>query len=206
MEDYLKKTIDIYNSIAEDYASRTRNKAPVIQRNKFLSLLPNKAVVLDLGCGSGRDSKFFSDHGCNVIGIDLAEKLLEIAQKTAPEVHFLKQDIRAIDLPFESVDGVWTCASLLHIKREELPSVLNKIYQILRPNGVVFIHLKKGKGEEERIEPSTPGIKRLFVFYEVDELTALIKQAGLTLLTCYEPKKSKDEKTQWISCFAKKSG
>jgi ubiquinone/menaquinone biosynthesis C-methylase UbiE len=72
--------------------------------------------------------------------------MLTLAKKTAPKAQFLKQDLRHLDFPADYINGIWACASLLHIKRSEVPVILAKFYEILKPGGILFVHVKKGEG------------------------------------------------------------
>lgn len=123
-DDHVKKTIAVYNAKAKEYASKLDDYAPRPEQDKFISLIPKTGVVLDAGCGPGRDSEYFFQRGLSVTGVDLSKKLLEIAKNRVPQVKFLKQDLRKLKFPSNHFDGIWACASLLHLKREEIPTVL----------------------------------------------------------------------------------
>lgn len=204
MDDYAEEIVAVYDAIADDYAKQADTHGPVGERLRFSVMLPKKAKVLDLGCGSGRDCLFFQKQGFNTVGVDLSEELLKIAKKNAPGISFIKQDIRKIDFPKESFDGIWACASLLHIKHKEIPHVLEKLLGILKTHGIICIHVKKGTGEEERIEPSVPGRKRFFSLFQKDQLARLITKAGFRVIDCFEPPKKSAAKTVWIHCFAER--
>lgn len=95
-------TIDWYDKHAEDYSLKIKSKINFEELKQFLSYLTQDAKVLDAGCAAGRDSKVLKKFGCNVLGIDLSKRLLQIASKENPDVDFIKADI--LDLPFE--DGI----------------------------------------------------------------------------------------------------
>jgi hypothetical protein len=78
------------------------------------------------------------------------------------------------------------------------------MYAMLRPGGIFFLHLKEGVGDEERIDPSAPGITRHFTLYTKKEVEQLVSNAGFVIVRCFKPKKRKSTHVQWISCFAKK--
>lgn len=85
MDDYVLKTIHVYDVIARDYAKKRTDYAPEPEREKFIERIFPKGKILDAGCGPGRDSAFFEERGLQVVGIDLSEKLLEIAKQKAPK-------------------------------------------------------------------------------------------------------------------------
>lgn len=208
MDDHVSKTVAVYNRIAPIYAQKIKELPPELERQKFASYLKPKSNVLDIGCAAGRDSQFFAQKGFVVTGVDLSEKLLDIAKKTVKNVTFVKQDIRNLSFPPESFDGIWASAVLLHLKRRELPDVVKKIHQALSKNGVFFFSLKKGKGEHNVTEALAQEQPRFFTFYEENELKHILSQAGFTLLEMYtwngqdRAKNARD--IDWISCFTRK--
>jgi SAM-dependent methyltransferase len=207
MDDYIQKTIDIYDAVADSFAKQALDHVPLEQRKHFVSLLPKSGKILDVGCGSGRDSSYFSDLGFQVIGVDLSEKLLEIARINDPKTTFICADIR--HLFFENVlfDGLWSCASLLHIKHNEVLETLRSWQRLLKTAGILFIHVKKGEGEIEKEEPSVPGVKRLYSLFSKDQLISYCERSGFTVLSCYEimgSKRNSPTDSMWIDCFAQK--
>jgi ubiquinone/menaquinone biosynthesis C-methylase UbiE len=207
-DDYVTKTIKVYDHVAEEYAKQIADHIPTKQRLQFISLLKPGDKILDAGCGSGRECKFFVDNGFSVVGVDLSEKMLAIAKKTEPAAKFYQQDLRKLDFPDASFHGVWSCASLHHIKRADIPTVLSGFSRIIKPGGILLVHVKKGQGEEERIEPSVPGIKRFYTLFSESELMKYIQDAGFTILDCYEYDNARLYPTgkalPKISCFARK--
>src|SRR3989338_2374515 len=107
----LKET---YNRIAEDWhRDHTSDDWWVEGTNAFIQKLPVGSHVLDVGCGSGVKSKYFIDHGFKVTGIDISDKLLEIARREAPEGEFKVLSMTELDSMPETFDGVFAQASLL---------------------------------------------------------------------------------------------
>lgn len=120
-DDHVSKTIAVYDAMAQKYAKKLDDFAPLPERERFISLLPSHGRILDIGCGPGGDADYFTTKGFRVTGIDFSEKLLEIAKKRVPQVTFYKQDFRRLGFSQVSFDGIWACASLLHLKRHEMP-------------------------------------------------------------------------------------
>ena len=91
MNENIKKNIQAYDSIVEQFIEKTKNlEEPEIQmRKEFLSLVPKKGRILDLGCGPGRDAKIFSDQGYQVIGADLSKKTIEKAKVSKIRIDFI---------------------------------------------------------------------------------------------------------------------
>ena len=128
MEKY--DTLKYYNENAEAYCEATKNGNMEEAYNRFLVLLPDKAYILDFGCGSGRDSKYFLAHGYTVRAIDGSEKLCELASEyIGQKVDYMKFDELS---DVETYDGIWACASILHVEREDLPNILRKMITALK--------------------------------------------------------------------------
>lgn len=142
------KTIEYYDSNADGYYDSTVNLDMSAQYSMFEKRLYAGAHILDLGCGSGRDAKYFLDQGYEVAAIDGSEKLCKKASAlTGIEVrNILFQDLDYI----EEFDGVWACASLVHVNSEELPEILKKISASLKDDGILYASFKMGDFSGER--------------------------------------------------------
>lgn len=135
--------------------------------------------------GPGRDSAYFSGKGFQVVGVDLSEKLLEIARKKSPKVEFYKQDLRSLTFPENSFDAIWACASLVHLKRTEVPIVLDTFYSLLKPDGVLFVLVKEGKGEADVKENLSSGVTRHFTYFGQNELQKMLESAKFVIQRIY---------------------
>lgn len=181
MDDHVRKTVAVYDSVAEQYDKETRDRGPSELRDRFIHMLPQGAMVLDAGCGPGRDAVFFSGKGFSVTGIDISDNLLEIARRKDPTVRFLHMDLRNMDFPDNMFDGIWACASLVHLKRDEIPVVLTAFHRILKPGGILFLLMIEGKKEQYVEQPSIPGHVRFYTFIEKQEGTDYLERAGFTV-------------------------
>ena len=198
MKDYLKKTIETYNKIAKIYSDYTFGLVLQYHLNEFISLLPKKARILDAGCGSGRDVTYLTDYGFDVIGIDISDGLLEEAKKRA-KGEFKKMDITDMKFKDGEFDGIWSCATLLHLKKEDIPKVLKDFNKILKKDGVLFINVKEGVGEEIRKKKEYNDLPRLFVYYSISEILNLVKEAGFEVINSFT-----DKDPNWINVYARK--
>ena len=141
-------TIDYYNLNAEEF-QRSISTANMSEAcNRFLSYLPKSAYILDLGCGTGRDSRYFRECGHFVLPVDASKEMCKIASEVSGVTARL---LKFEDLDYnEEFDGVWACASLLHAEREMLPEILCRINKALKPKGILYMSFKYGKASEER--------------------------------------------------------
>lgn len=141
-------TIDYYNKNARAFTNNTRDVDFHIMQDKFLEYLPVSGKILDLGCGCGRDTKYFMDKGYDVNAMDGSEELCRMASEyTGIEVsHRMFHELTEK----EAYDGIWACASLLHVPSEELPEVLVHIGEALKYGGTGYLSFKYGEFEGER--------------------------------------------------------
>lgn len=136
-------SIDYYDRYAVPYYEETVDFSMEGQLERFIELLPESADVLDLGCGSGRDTVFLEEEGCVVTAMDGSEKMCELASIHAgKEVLHLKVE----DMEFDDVfHGIWACAVLGHFTPDEVKGVMDKILKALKDDGILYFSVKKGE-------------------------------------------------------------
>ena len=144
----MEPTIQYYENNAVSFAEGTRAVDFAAIQNLFLNFLPRGGYILDFGCGSGRDTKYFLEHGFRVDAIDGSKELCRFASDyTGIRVrHMLFQELSER----EKYDGIWACASILHLKKQEIPSVLEKMITATKPGGIIYLSFKYGDFEGER--------------------------------------------------------
>ena len=140
--------MNYYNINAVEFVKETVSIDMSELYDRFLPLLPAACNILDAGCGTGRDTKAFLERGYKVTAFDQSQAMVEAAQKlTNQNVSCLAfQDIDYVD----TFDGIWACASLLHIPRHTLPAVFRKLRKALRDHGVIYASFKYGDFEGDR--------------------------------------------------------
>ena len=133
-------TIDYYNLNAENFIENTQNVDMHLAQDKFLHLLNEGSSILDFGCGSGRDTKYFLDQGYQVTAIDGSAEICRLASAfTGIEVkEMLFQELDEID----TYDGIWACSSILHLPKNELLLVIRKMSDALKSTGVIYTSFK----------------------------------------------------------------
>ena len=138
-------TLDYYNKNSEEYFNSTLNVDMTNTYKEFLKLVPEGGKILDLGCGSGRDSMNFMKLGYEVTAVDGSKELAKKASVLLGN-EVIVSTFEELELK-EKFHGIWACASLLHIKREDLKIVLNNLYNNLEDNGVFYMSFKYGEKE-----------------------------------------------------------
>lgn len=146
--DLQNQTIEYYEENTALFISGTLNADMEDARNRFLAYLPQRAHILDFGCGSGRDTKAFLDAGYTVDAVDGSSELCKAASEYTgiPVKQMLFQDLDVKGV----YDGIWACASILHLPKAELSVVLEKIAVALKPGGVLYTSFKYGDFEGMR--------------------------------------------------------
>ena len=141
-------TLNYYNINAADFFETTKNVNFLEVQQIFTKLLSPNASILDFGCGSGRDTKYFLDHGYHVTAIDGSEEICKIATDhtgiQVKQMLFEELDDR------DQYDGIWACASILHMSKEELLDIFHKMHRALKRNGIIYTSFKYSTFSGER--------------------------------------------------------
>ncbi|UUS60121.1 MULTISPECIES: bifunctional 2-polyprenyl-6-hydroxyphenol methylase/3-demethylubiquinol 3-O-methyltransferase UbiG [unclassified Acinetobacter] len=191
------KTIDYYNKHAEEFIALTFDVDMESLYQPFLAELPEGARILDVGCGSGRDTLAFKDKGYQVEAIDYSAELVKKAKElTGIEVR--QQSFYELN-ESEKYDGIWACASLLHCDRDFLPEVMGHIFKALKPNGVCYMSFKYGKTDREKDGRSFTDLNE----QQAQELLKQIDQA-LLLQQWITIDKRPDRDEEWLNVLWKK--
>ena len=135
-----KHTLDYYNFKAKDFVSGTVDVVFTEIQDIFLKYIPLGGKILGFGCGSGRDTKYFLSKGDEVDATDGSEELCKIASEyTGIKVkQMLFEELDEVEL----YDGVWACASILHVEKKQLPEIMKKIAIATKKGGVVYTSFK----------------------------------------------------------------
>ena len=135
-------TLDYYRNHAQDFSDGTVAVDFSITQERFLRYLQPGACILDFGCGSGRDSRCFAERGYAVTATDGCAELVELARAhTGLHVRLeLFQELEDVEL----YDGIWACASILHLPPEELVEVLGRLHRALKRGGYLYTSFKYG--------------------------------------------------------------
>lgn len=144
----MNNTIKYYNKNADKFVQETLSVNFVLIQERFLAKLPVGAYILDFGCGSGRDTKYFLDKGYQVEAVDGSVELCKIASEYTG-IHVKQMLFEELD-ESEKYDGIWACSSILHLDKSVLKDVLKKMLVALKVNGIVYTSFKYGNFEGER--------------------------------------------------------
>ena len=162
-------TLSYYNARAQEFVQGTVDVDFHITQERFLSKLPAGAKILDFGCGSGRDTRYFLEQGYAVEATDGSAELCKLASEyTGISVkQLLFDELEAV----EKYDGIWACASILHLEWADLVVVMQKMVRALKGEGVIYTSFKYGQFSGERNG-------RFFTDLDEEGLARLLKEVG----------------------------
>lgn len=140
------ETLKYYDENASKYCEQTINTDMSEAYTRFIAFLSDGAYILDFGCGSGRDSKYFLSKGYKVTAIDGSSEMCKLAS------NYIGQKVNCMDFSELSdkslYDGIWACSSIVHVEKEKLPDILNKMVDSLKVGGIFYTCFKNGSGFE----------------------------------------------------------
>ena len=170
----IDKNVDYYNRNADSFLEGSINADMSVVRARFLSYVPAGGRILDAGCGSGRDSKVFMEAGYDVVSFDASE---EMCKRASEYIGREVKNMRFEEMSFANeFDGIWACASLLHVSFEELPEIVKKLHEALRTNGAVYASFKYGEGTKIRGD-------RVFSDFTEESVIPLFENAGFKIVS-----------------------
>jgi SAM-dependent methyltransferase len=174
-----------YDRIADEYARHVYAELagkPFDRKllDRFATLVGGGRVC-DVGCGPGHVARYLHERGCDVFGIDLSPRMVQLATKLNPGVEFRVGDLRSLQLPNGSLAGIVTFYSLIHLRADQLAPALAELRRVLRPGGRLLLAIHQGD------EPRRPGelwgipVALQFNFFTREQLAAALLQASFTI-------------------------
>ena len=202
------ETVATYDRIATRFADQwwdTRLAGPML---RFGASLPPGGVVVDLGCGPGRDSAWLAEQGFTALGLDASQGMVDEARRRvgAGDVTagggtaFVLGDL--VSLPFAdgSVDGAWVCASLLHLDRSGAMRAVEEVRRVLRPGGALFAGVQEGDGDGTKRGDDGD---RFFTYWSPVDFAALLTLGGFEVeQLSTQPSGS----VRWVQAHARRLG
>jgi SAM-dependent methyltransferase len=167
---------------------------------RFLGHVPQGGRILDAGCGVGRDALAFAERGYSVVAFDASAEMVRLAiERTAGRVEVLRMGFDDVGW-LEEFDGVWACASLLHVRATDLPPVLRRLQAALRPGGT--LHMSFKYGSDERVVGG-----RRFTDHTEQTLPPALGRTGLELAEVWVTGDVRAGRTdeRWLNALARRA-
>jgi len=200
---------ECYNSIAKkfkDFWEKTE-RWQVKERQKFVQYLPPKALVLDLGCGQGRDLETFFGLGIdNIVGVDFSIGQLKISQ-SRNVARLVNSNF--LNMPFRDniFNGVWSCVTLVHLSPLDVSRVLGKVNKMLKKGGIFFISMQEGTGYKIVKREIYDSIPMIMYYYTPKSVKEMLEKGGFEILD-FEKfhvwKGIKDRERRFFNYYCKK--
>ena len=194
-----ESVLAFYDANAEDYCRTTRSVEMTTIYDRFLLNVPEGALILDAGCGSGRDSLAFLTRGYGVKAFDGSPMM---ARWAADYTGLDCQVLRFQDVNYKAeFDALWSCAALLHISKSEMKGVLRSLLGSLKLGGIGYFSFIEGEGERVADDG------RFYNSYTVDGLRQLLADVGLTQeLDCWSSLRDPDstKRAPWLNMIVKR--
>ena len=207
MSDSDNPTIATYDRVAGAFAERTFYTTDLTDRcvafaEGIVGQAPAERFrILDAGCGPGRDSKWLHARGFQVIGVDLSTGMLAEARRRVPGVDFRQADLRQLKFPDAYFDGIWCCASLLHVPRADVPGVLRSFRRLLG-HGYLFLSVKLGQGEEVDESTYGPDNPRFFTYFSRHEIELYLERAGFEVRQVWDSRSTSAQTHPFLNILA----
>lgn len=194
LTDREKQTVDYYDREAENWTTAHGESYRKEEMEIFHRYLP-EGRVLEIGSGSGKDAAALIAMGYDYVGTDVSKGLIKIARKKNPGARFEHLSVYDLNFPEHYFDGFWTAATLLHIPKDRIDWIFQRVKTQVKPEGVGFISVKKGEGE--KTEEKTG---RFFAYYSLGEFSEVLKRNGYEIL---ESSTRQGEKDVWLCCWVR---
>ena len=175
--DPLAQTIAAYDQISDRYSNQWLNSFAVSDFiDRFLKLLDENPVVLDAGCGSGREINTLIDRGVDCVGIDLSYETVKRARENSPVGYFRVMDVRDLEFPDNLFDGIICVAVLHHLFDRDFKKTLAQFRRVAKPGGFVALTIRLGDGYD------TDAIGRLSVSRSAESIKAAVLSTGFSIV------------------------
>jgi len=196
-----QKIARVYDQIAGVYQDIISQPTDYLE--EFTSRLPERARILDAGCGIGTDAGYLKQMGHRVSGLDLSGKMLDIARQNHPGVEYFWQDLRHPDFPDQSFDGILGSFSLIHLRKDDVIPTLQRYNRLLKPSGLLFLALQSGRSQEIFLtEPFKPDETTFLNIISTDEAQHILQRSGFkTILTRQRPPDGNSKEFDFIKLF-----
>ncbi|MCK8663759.1 class I SAM-dependent methyltransferase [Pseudomonas azerbaijanoccidens] len=193
-----EKTINFYNENSESYSNKTLDLQLTEQWNAFSHLMNKGGSILDIGCGSGRDMIKFQSLGFTTEGLEPSPLMAKIARKnTNSIVHEIPVEQLST---IERYDGIWACASLLHVHKNHISHSIENILRALKNDGLLYFSLKTGTGQKRQSDD------RLFTYYDKTAILSLLEKfKNIKIIRIWSTQDAGQRtENEWLNCILRK--
>ncbi len=184
-----KQTVEYYEQNADSWHKPTTKLTFQDNEIKFFKKYLSAGSVLEIGSGTGYDAKRLIEEGFDYTGTDIAKSFIRMCQKSLPNSKFFPFSVYDLSFPQGTeFDGFWASAVLLHVPKTKIDLALSQINKYIKVNGIGFISLKEGEGEQvqevekSRVTDQNKAFSRFFSFYTKEEFTKILTKNGFSVI------------------------
>jgi ubiquinone/menaquinone biosynthesis C-methylase UbiE len=175
-----------YDRVAEEYACRMLHELDHKPRDRelldqFAAQVKDHGRVADIGCGPGQIARYLHDRGVDAFGIDLSPAMVELARKAHPGMEFQQGNMSALPLPDDSMAGLTTFYSIIHIPRADVVDVLKEMCRVLKKDGTLLLSFHRGDEIRHFEELWEKPVSLDFIFFERDEMVSYLEAASFII-------------------------
>lgn len=207
--DPVRRTINSYDEMAEEYCSKTMEDGDRELQEKMLdrtvSSLKDDARIIDLGCGDGRDTSYLKRKGFDVVGMDLSRPMVDLARKKYHDSTFIQMDMRDTIFPDNTFHCAWANASIINLPKSELSTFEAEVHRIITDDSIFAFSFKKGEGEgmENGDVLKEKPYPRYFSYFTLEEM-----KEELNLFDIVDSERSGSEifGSEFVYCWARPKG
>lgn len=202
------QTLTSYEQIAAERAKHRSNAMWWNDAYHYFTTFVPTGYILDIGCAHGRDATLFKQNNTHhYVGIDISPAMLALARSHEPQSLFIRMNMHTMAFKSASFDGFWAAASLLHIPKYNISSVLAEIRRVMKPGTIGFIALKEGDSEEMVIG-NFRGDNRFYAFYHLEEFEHILINNGFEVIVADRDLREYDRNhtnphNVWLTFFAR---
>ena len=177
---------DSYDVMADEFARRFMDEydhKPMDREvlDHFAQRVAEKGKVCDLGCGPGQLVRYLHERGADVLGVDLSPAMVEEARRANPDIEFTQGDMRALDIPDDSLAGIAAFYCIIHIARDDVTGVLRELKRVLQPGGLLLLAFQLGDQVVHRDEWWGRPVSIDFTFFASEEMAGYLRDAGFEI-------------------------
>ncbi len=201
MDAIVHRTQLTYDQIAADFAATYAAMPPnlAVLADRLARHVGSQGVIADIGCGHGRDTAWLERTNRFVVGFDLSFQML-LQARTITHGNLVQMDMQHPAAPSACFDGIWCCASLLHLPKSQAAITLLKFRRIIRAHGMLILSIQEGDSEGW-VWSERDRVERYFARYQIPEISGLLSQARFAI---HEQSTSPGASASWLEfiCIA----
>ncbi len=195
-DDVIRETVASYDITAEQYTEEWFDRGLDDHLARFAEMLPQGGCVLDVGGGHGRDSLALALMGFDMFLIDLSTRLMAAGRRRGVAVPMAQADLRFMPFRDACFDGLWACASLVHLPRADMTPALREMARVTVPGGVLFLSMRTGRGSGW--ECLQGGLRRFYTYCSGDEVIGCLTESG------WDPLSWQEDPPHWFSVLSRR--